>query len=1310
MKKAFDFIQLKMMTVSTYEVSIHPDVQTAYYHRKGDWEYNKHYLTILKSPDNKTYKLFFDYMEVESDNCKSNFSGHSISWNQHYGNFILNGHVLLSHHKGEGQGSIQLGDKIYAASFRSMIAKYSVDIAKTDKVKLTPTKELSYDLKPEEWENLSWSENALKFQYHVDPSGSMASQTLYKTVMEFLDNDTKKSWQAVYDQANIFTSTCTSKMSGQGLFTMHMSVGKKPANDDRSSLPEDKSKYISLFPNQFSIQFNQTFSKGYGAISVEQGGKEEAYAIRLQMANEAIVGFYKFYQGNSVLGNIVVNRGKLYVYGEQHQNSWIKGDCLYWSDLKEHSFLPQYGCISFSPDGQMVIPDNSNIYTSGERLRCLPNNYDSINQNDDIYHAVNHIRGISHSKASESALNLYGLLNMDPTQFKTKTVTDKDGKEKEVEILVDIVQDNAMDDFYSILKYYMPKELREKFIGESTFIINDPTVKSIAQGDSNACKWYQDMAVPYLCSALSHTSLSDPYVKKLNSFRANTYMKNKMAKSDIYYSQSKQLFAYRWKCTFPLMKEYLVDQMDPTRIDAQNKDIDDITSEMVSQLEQEMKSIKEDKKKKMYEAAIKDLKDTAAKAKNGCYWAFMLYSFLCNYYFPSLLAMMISGNVSQTVSMDIKRFSAILEILDPTNEFNNAFVKTANFFQLSSIMPSMIDYTQDKSTYFDAAYAIIEEFITTYSTDSDPDINEAIAELYEKYQKEELRDELEKYMEAFISTSELLAPGLSFQTVAEIFEKKLIEKYSEKATFAVRMFGMALAAAGIAFIINGDIKWNDLSDTEKSTIILTGSALLIEGFLKALRNGMECHSFYIFSGSRLKAAMSFISPFSHYSDAMVHYNSTFSKWLLERGKHYPSTVFSELFAGEADIAEKAPKLTKIFGRNLDEFLSTRFSAILAIVGIVLSSIEISRSTEPLEKDMNIVFLTSSVLDLVSVAASWVGGAAFISSTGASICGIVAGLSAGFAIVAALSGLVMLIILLTSKKKIETPLENFCKNEANKYGMYMPDNVAIEHFVIGGSGENTDITGISIAWKPDKNCCLHVRSDKIIDVMSLDYSFYTVLFVTVDEQGTARILCHTGYKEASLAALSYIKEQDKTILKMMPNNKDNPKTQKWIFSLMNTKEGDIKWDKDGNIVSANFSIENKYIRDQNESKNQEDKEASFLNVSNLSVALSKTAQPWTLSFSGTKPYCLYYNENNELIFKKDSINQMFYPRLLFTGSTPLVWNIDKEDKLPMDIYFGSKGEIAEKENAKLDIFKKTSFTISAHNKYGEVNKEISIEIK
>lgn len=118
---------------------------------------------------------------------------------------------------------------------------------------------------------------------------------------------------------------------------------------------------------------------------------------------------------------------------------------------------------------------------------------------------------------------------------------------------------------------------------------------------------------------------------------------------------------------------------------------------------------------------------------------------------------------------------------------------------------------------------------------------------------------------------------------------------------------------------------------------------------------------------------------------------------------------------EPAFEDQYPRLCNFFGRSMDEFMTTRFAAVMSIIGIVLSAIGLADSTTPLDKVMNSMFLLSSILDLVAAASEWVI-AAGVEEIGFLSIASISSLAGPLAILAAVVGVIIMLVELFTHKE------------------------------------------------------------------------------------------------------------------------------------------------------------------------------------------------------------------------------------------------------------------------------------------------------
>ncbi len=206
------------------------------------------------------------------------------------------------------------------------------------------------------------------------------------------------------------SDAATTNLGSTGLFTFNLNSGNFPTSDK--------------YPYKMAIQFDMLANNiEGGAMLCESPSVEgKVYAVKGRRDTSFAVGTYKLVavSDEPPVSSITTHGGKLMINGKP-ANSWMSGNKLHWTRVDQM----QDGYVEFSPDGTRII--NSSFGCEGYR--------DFATKED-----------------RSSDLNLTMLLNMNPYR------TDSNGQS------VELVQQNAMSQFYKIIQYYMPEDMLHNFI------------------------------------------------------------------------------------------------------------------------------------------------------------------------------------------------------------------------------------------------------------------------------------------------------------------------------------------------------------------------------------------------------------------------------------------------------------------------------------------------------------------------------------------------------------------------------------------------------------------------------------------------------------------------------------------------------------------------------------------------------------------------------------------------------------------------------------------------------------------------------
>ena len=1000
------------------------------------------------------------------------------------------------------------------------------------------------------------------------------------------------------------------------------------------------------FPYKMAFQFDQLAQsiEGGAMLSGRDDVQGKVYAMKGQIDNSFAVGSYKMVSPSGAQSPFTINvhGGKLIdSRGVPVATSHMYGSSLRWDGLNEVE-LPHRGHVEFSPDGTRIT---------------------SSSFGDEGYRQVSRLYG------SSSDLSLITLLNMNPNG------TDGDGNS------VEIVQRESMTDFYKIIQYYMPTDLLHTFIAAEVPDLGD--IKDIADDNKSNEKFYSDLAIPYLTNALK--SADRDSVKKLNARRAQAVLKQRTSVADVYKEQSARLYTHEWVKKFPEMLRFLEDQRNNTA--QQHNAVNQEADNWIANIRKGMDHVDKDERKQLQQM-IDIAENARARGLDSLYWAFLFFRYLCSEGYLTMLRMqMIDGNTSQVVTQNIQRYSSILSVLDSSTYFTKEFIQVMQVQQLTALLPSFMQpgNNLEETTFF--MELLIEKFLKKYVDSPDPAIQKRVQEVEEALQKHSIQE----FMQVLSSVS--LVGSHAWNSIAQRFTKAIVVKFGKAFKGMAEMMVSMVTALAIVQLCTGMIKWSDLTVTQQASFVVGCFSIVTT----LIRKGIEAAVAYESTGSLWEAFKVFL-----YKDIEVYQESITSflgRWVtnnVERLAPKSPEDLRGLFFEDTGIAEDYPRFTRIMGNSLDEFMATRFAAAMAIVGIVLSAIGLADSSTPLEKAMNSMFLVSGILDLAAAAAEWAIAAGIEEIGGLAIASI-SSLAGPLAIVAAVIGVIIMLVIMFTAKKPPNPVDEFVdRADVKSAGFYMEYEASIEYFQVISDNDHKP-RDIGVAFKPKTLAVyLVVNSDGSLSCGPLSHGYDTVLSISTDYQGQSYILTQIWRKrdgsDGFIRDVVALTLNDNGQLSMAgPISDDKQKNkQLWIATCV----GDVTYESTNHLKSASFTIENVHSK------------GKYLSVSSTAVTVATSATTWTLSMEPMKPAHLIFHNINLYTLDKDRV---FYPDLGQVGSiSNQHWSVTPS--LPDFMMFdNTKGTVSQRKGQAPPVYSSHSFTIQVTNDYGSANAEFTIAV-
>ncbi|KAJ3514038.1 hypothetical protein NLJ89_g2607 [Agrocybe chaxingu] len=928
------------------------------------------------------------------------------------------------------------------------------------------------------------------------------------------------------------------------------------------------------------------------------------------------------------------------------------------------------------------------------------------------------LRGAFPTLAS-SDLNITGLLNLNPMQ------QDKDGQ------WFDAAGRAAMSDLHDGILTFMDDGLHNTFVGGNRPNLTPDVRNIIFSNPTENARFYKTLQVPFLTASLS--SSTQPSAQLLNGSRAAKVLRDLPANDPVYQQQSSELYSLRWKQMYPIIQEYLDDQSSHDYTDAINtagaylkKDLQDRFKDVPDPDGSQAAAIKK---------AQDDLDDLQTYAvSNNLYWAMMLFYYTQTYYLPFLQSKMASSTLSAEISNELKAYGATLGILESNgstangNSFQAAFNDMIQAFTLTTILPQYMDAEGNKTDYISYLDAIMEQFLKTYATSGDPDIQEYVADITALRGD---RQAIELFMNLLISVSRTTAASLSW---ASLVEKMRVladaDGYYSKLARGAGMLGSFLMLAcvvSLVMVFRPGKGWASMTDLQRAYTVTSALSIFVFALVKIAQRGARIINFWSDLGTaanRMKVLLAgneelinAIGPAS--KDAQ----STFTRWLTRTTKE----------SMEMDASEAAPFM-KYFGRNASEFLARTAGIVLGLVNIALAAWTIATTSDPLEKDMAILNIVSGGLAILGIAAGWIASSIALTSIEA---GLIAGVMVGvlefaaavlgpLSLAFAVAGMIVMIVMMFRHQDPPDPLKDFAEGQAKDIGLYMPKKTQIDYFNVippngplgishdglvlmngtkyvqisalkvgpGGPISAPVVLSGAITYKPD--VCLNVQTDS--------KGFTRIWTPTTDANGKTRAqVCLSVDDSSQIIALpppSKTRKDDKgnTIPADPVVYAKLVKQQQWIFDC--TQKGASVMVEDASYVTtAGFTIRSAATN-------------SYLTVDAQAtrVQLAGSPQEWICRMESIGPSGFSYAGSPWTIYT-DSRDELIAAQMDSPGSEPLTWTI--KPTLPAGLEIRSDGSIAIMANKIAAKSPKTIYTVTASitingNKYAQ-SADVTIEV-
>ncbi|KAJ3955568.1 hypothetical protein N0V92_007920 [Colletotrichum tropicale] len=924
-----------------------------------------------------------------------------------------------------------------------------------------------------------------------------------------------------------------------------------------------------------------------------------------------------------------------------------------------------------------------------------------------------------------SSLPITGLLNNDPMSPST---TDPTG-------YVDTVSQTANQDFHDIVCYYMDPDIHTTFISATPTVLSDSTVQAIATDSPDNAAFYKTLQVPYVTSILGSSTL--PEGKQCNAVRSNAQLRELPANSPIYQRQSDALYRHRFLQLFPAIQSYLDDQAntDYAALIASAgatmaADIKAKAAGIVPSNPQDVKAAADALTSAL--ADLQSLQDWATSQK--LFYAFELYWYCENYFLPVLIAQSADGSLSASVARTMKKLTLIFGVLENGQQnpngksFTEAFNDLVRLFQMSSIIPQFVDPNTTSGDLDSLEKEMLQQFYHDNISSSDPNIVQEA----QNAQQLAADDTLRRNFFNSLATSMAFGGSLgSWATIAQLNQEFLdAAGWYKKLVNAAGLTSTFLRTSCIAFMImpmlNAFGGWGGMSATQKATWAITAADLGLTFLVKTIQGALRLYYFWDDLGSfapRLKALFGFGKFVENLPDAAAETQNIFAQWFI-RGNRELRDI-----GGEGLLeAQEVTTGMKIFGRSAGEFLTNCVGAVLAGVNIVMSAIDLAKTSDPLEKAMDSLMIASGGLQLLAIGANWAVTAEIVTSDLAvSIFETVAAVAGPLAIAAAFAGLVIVIVMAFTDSTPPNPIQDFVDKYAEPAGLKMDFDTAIDYLnVVPPDSSATSLNGISFEAQPtgssspsaiqlgvqvgtapaefsiQPGASITYLPDTCWNV-STDYQGITTIYTYyVDVNNNQQPLCLAETSDGSLQALpppaKTTKDAQGNDVPVDPSvYQQAVSMQQWTFttkSAPQTTTRTIGSSTTTYVTSAQFvaTRNNRFLTLKKQSDG-----TSIIDLDTVDNSGNPNSDPmravvWTLTLQSMSPSDFSYLQQNWQLNTNQTDEQN---SVTFSGATsdPLSWSITPA--LPSFLTLGSTdGTICQVSGVKPAVTPATEFTVTA----------------
>lgn len=871
-------------------------------------------------------QLFLDQMPIPREAWRYDVADRIISWRGAFDG----GHLHVSHDGLGAYGNIGVGHDpcSVAAGARAV---FDCDVAlNTGATYLSSGGSVigfKWDPTSPAWKSAKWVKNRLRLTYTYTPGGNMGPGT---STFEFDDNETNSAWKPT---TGFTASLSLGDQNGSMVWNLTFDLrGGDPDPDDGDPPGPD-----SVYPYLMQAVEDAAAENINGVLQVD-AADATGTLVGMQgvRATPGAAGYFRTAPENAPFG---IFDGKLVIGGQAVATSSLSGTVVSWNDLEpqhqQRTGLPASGTLQFSRDGQLTASTQS---VMAQRL-TTSDTLAAIEQHNDLYADVHSRVKALRQTLDDDWMTIDGLLDMNPYVQNVQNGRPVWGDAVQAAVTQDlsvIMNSGIPSNMWNLLFPNMPQP---SLTGELATVAASPV-----DGVPDPKAWYGTLATAVLTQGMANGS--DPNCKNMNGPRAAQWLKAHVAASPVYHTHGQLLFNYEWQKRFQLTSQYLTDQVN-------NKDhwaplIDGQVNKCIADIQQNV--VPDSSNPNLIQDMIAQVREVGGYAKTkNLFWAFAYFTYNTS---PAILTNIAMGMSKRTGNSDgsaltrlFQQNASVLTALDPSGYFTKQYMKILNIFLATNILPSMFGFFGDAMS-FDLIKEYLQKFVDQNLHNEDQKIAEAAAQIQAILQDRDSDAMLKACIEALRDIAGATQHLLAFPYVANKFVKwfkTAFPRFSSTANIFGSLLLGGLSGLAIFNLFTEFKNWSKLSAAEKTQLISNTLQLGLQIVAAVVKRGVRIYAIFEVDGLTAFQRAAAVGNIVATGEADVleaglrKIGNTTVRWLGDTEGTLGESQFVYGFSEIADIdMEEVTFATRIFGRNLDEFISTRVGPLFVLLGIGLS--------------------------------------------------------------------------------------------------------------------------------------------------------------------------------------------------------------------------------------------------------------------------------------------------------------------------------------------------------------------------------------